>query len=28
LLPALSRADRLEFANLFRQRPLHRQPLH
>ena len=28
LLPALSRADRLEFTNLFRQRPLHRQPLH
>ena len=28
LLPALSRADRLEFTNLFRQRPLHRQALH
>ena len=28
LLPALPRADRLEFTNLFRQRPLHRQALH
>src|SRR5882757_407824 len=26
--PALSRADRLEFAHLIRQRPLHRQALH
>ena len=28
LVPALSRADRLEFTNLFRQCPLHRQALH